>query len=564
MSPILSAIALGLAMWLAAPSVAVAQWWKEPPAGRLDQKLVDPGGDTAARLKWDDGYIEVKAGATADKAIALNAAHEVSLAEDAARAQAYAKLAEVIEGVSIDGVTVVKNAMVADQTVVQRVQGRIRGAVQVGQPSVRRLPDGSVWVEVVLGIRLRGAGSVTEAVAPWAASRPVDPYRRDADFRVGDVYTGLVIEASDTAFSPALAPMVVEEGSGKVVFAPQAVQIAALNQQGPLAYSPTLGEARRNPRVGQNPLIVRSITVPAGRRGDLVLSRRDAERVLAADRTGGFLAKGSVVVALGKESGELRAQPGRRYAVLVGVDEYPNGGVTPLTYAVRDANAVGQLLARFGADVTVLDNRKATRRDIVDTLGALRDRVRDEDTVVVFFSGHGATDAGPDGRPHYYLIPHDGSTADLQRTALVDDQLEELIGQLPARQVVVLLDACFSGGGTSVIRARGVTKPAGSAASPGRALIEATSGRVVLTASRPDEPAFEDDQRKGGLFSSFLVEGLAGAADVDGDGVVTALELYQFVSPRVRAYAQREYQVSQTPVLEVRGLSGEIVLAKRR
>ena len=555
-------IVLGLTLCLAAPSIAAAQWWKEPPAGRLDQKIIDPSGDTAARLKWDDGYIEVKAGATADKAIALNAAHEVSLAEDAARAQAYAKLAEVIEGVSIDGVTVVKNAMVADQTVVQRVQGRIRGAAQVGQPSVRRLADGSVWVEVVLGIRLRGTGSVTEAVAPWAASRPVEPYRRDPDFRVSDAYTGLIIEASDTAFSPALAPLVVEEGTGKVVFAPQAVQMTALNQQGALGYAPTLGEARRSPRVGQNPLIVRSITVAGGRRGDLVLSRRDAERVLAADRAGTFLAKGAVVVALGKQPGELRAQPGRRHAVVVGVDEYPNGGVTPLTYAVRDAQGLGQLLARFGADVTVLDNKKATRRAIVDALSALRDRVQDEDTVVLFFSGHGATDAGPDGRPHYYLIPHDGSMTDLARTALIDDQLEELIGQLPARQVVVLLDACFSGGGTGVIRARGVTKPATGPA-PARALIEATSGRVVLSASRPEEPAFEDDQRKGGLFTSFLVEGLAGAADFDGNGVVTALELYQFVSPRVREYAQREYQVSQTPVLEVRGLSGEIVLARR-
>ena len=560
----MKSILLGVALCLAAPSLASAQWWKEPPAGRLDQKLIDPSNDTAARLKWDDGYIEVKAGATADKAIALNAAHEVSLAEDAARAQAYAKLAEVVEGVSIDGVTVVKNAMVADQTVVQRVQGRIRGAVQVGQPSVRKLADGSVWVEVVLGIRLRGAGSVTEAVAPWAASRSVDPYRPDPDFRVSDVYTGLIIEASDTAFSPALAPQVVEEGSGKVVFAPRAVQIAALNQQGPVEYASTLGEARRSPRVGQNPLIVRSITASSGRKGDLVLSRRDAERVLAADRAGGFLAKGAVVVALGKQPGELRGQPGRRHAVLVGVDEYPNGGVAPLTYAVRDAQAVAKLLAGFGADVTVLDNRKATRRDIVEALSALRSRVRDEDTVVLFFSGHGATDVGPDGRPHYYLVPHDGSMTDLAHTALIDDQLEELIGQLPARQVVVLLDACFSGGGTGIIRARGVTRPASTSPPPGRALIEATSGRVVLSASRPDEPAFEDDQRKGGLFTSFLVEGLSGAADVDGDGVVTVLELYQFVSPRVRAYAQREYQVSQTPVLEVRGLSGEIVLARRR
>src|SRR5262249_28316536 len=198
------------------------------------------------------------------------------------------------------GTTIVKNAMVTDQTVVQRVQGRIRGAVQVGAPSVRADANGAVWVEVVLGIRLRGAGSVTEAVAPWIASRAVDPYRSDPDFRVTDTYTGLIIEASDTVFSPALAPLVVEDGTAKVVFGPQSVQLAALNQQGPVGYAPTLEEARRSRRVGQNPMIVRSIAGPGGRPGDLVISRRDAERLLAADRASGFLTKGAVVIALGK------------------------------------------------------------------------------------------------------------------------------------------------------------------------------------------------------------------------------------------------------------------------
>jgi len=96
-----------------------------------------------------------------------------------------------------------------------------------------------------------------------------------------------------------------------------------------------------------------------------------------------------------------------------------------------------------------------------------------------------------------------------------------------------------------------------------RPLIEASAGRVVISASRPDQAAFEDDQR-GGLFTSFILEGLRGPADLDGDGKVTVLELYQFVSPRVREYSRQHYQAEQTPVLEVRGLSGEIVMARRR
>jgi uncharacterized caspase-like protein len=114
-----------------------------------------------------------------------------------------------------------------------------------------------------------------------------------------------------------------------------------------------------------------------------------------------------------------------------------------------------------------------------------------------------------------------------------------------------------------VIRARGVDNPAVRPPATARPLIEASTGRVVISASRPDQPAFEDD-RRGGLFTSFLVEGLRGAADLDGDGKITALELYQFVSPRVREYSRQNYQAEQTPVLEVRSATGEIVLARRR
>ena len=172
------ALLLLLGIALAGPAPAAAQWWKDPPQSKLDQKIVSPAGDTAARLKWDDGYIEVKAGATADKALALNKPHERSLALDAARQLGYFQLAEIVEGVAIDGVTVVKQAMVADQTVRSTVQARIKGAVVVSQ-NVQDLPDGSVWAEVVMGLRLRGSGGVTDSIAAWAAARPADTFRAD-------------------------------------------------------------------------------------------------------------------------------------------------------------------------------------------------------------------------------------------------------------------------------------------------------------------------------------------------------------------------------------------------
>lgn len=575
-------LAVGLALGhVSSASPALAQWWKEPaPPSRLDQRAVAPSGESATRLKWDDGYVEVKAGATADTAIALNCAHEKNLALDAARQLAYMKLAEIVHGVRVDGTTVVKDAMVADQVVRTTVQGRIRGARVLGEQVVDPT-CGSVWAEVRMGLLLRGPGSLSEAIAPWAAAKSADAYAPDSRARVADRYTGLIVDGSDTGFSPALAPRVFEEGScDKVVFGPQTVQVAALSQQGPVGYASTMTDARDTGRAGANPLVVRAIPpeppdrpgLKCGRigKGDLVLSRKDADRVLAADRDGGFLARGAVVIVLGKDLRQLASERGRRHAVVVGINDYPqgvDGAFARLDFAARDARELASALVGRGGfardEVTLLVDGDATRARIIERLGALRARLREEDVVVIYFAGHGSVGLGADGRPHYYLVPRDGQMTKLAGTALVDDLLEELIGQLPSRQVVVMLDACYSGGGTGAIRARGQRSPSLTALPPPRPIVEAAAGRILMAASKPEQEAWEHPEKGGGLFTSYLVEGLAGAADRDGDGAVTALELFQFVSRHVPEYARRQIQVEQTPILEVRGLSGEIVLARR-
>lgn len=548
-----------------------AQWWKDPPpANRLDQRITDASGDTAGRLKWDDGYIEVKAGATNDPAITLNPAHARGLALDAARQLAYFKLAEIVEGVAVDGVTVVKNAMVDDQTIRTTVQARIKGARVLSQTATTQ-PNGSVWAEVVMGLLIKGPGSVVAPVASWAASKPVDPFPADRGFRVNDQYTGLVIDASDTKFSPALAPRVVEEGSAKVVFGPQLVQMSALSQQGAVGYAARMADARDGGRAGSNPLIVHAIADAGDRKGDLVISRKDADRILAADRASGFLAKGAVVVVIGKDFHEIATGPGKRHALVIGINDYKQGvpgALNKLDFAARDAEAVARTLSTrggFGAGaVTLLKDEDATRAKVIENLKSLRSRIGEDDVVLIYFSGHGSMGMGEDGKPHYYLIPQNGVLTDLNRTALLDDLLEELIGQLPSRQVVMILDACYSGGGGTAIRARGVKNPTLTTLPAPRPLIEPTAGRIFMAASKPEQVAWEDDQRKGGLFTSYVIEGLSGAADRDGRGVVTALDLYQFVSPRVREYARQEIKADQTPILEVRGLSGEVELARRR
>ena len=567
----LLALALAPAIVLVVPAPASAQqvdqWWKRKPDNRLEQRFAAPSGEREARIKWDGGFIEARAEAGADPAIARTKALARLHALRAARQLAYLELAERIEGVAIDGVTLVKNAMVVDQTVRSTVQAKIRGAVVVGE-SVTELSDGSVLAEVVVRLPLRGAGGITGSLTGFAASRPADPYRPNPAVTVSEPYTGVIVEASDSGFSLAAMGRLIEEGTGKLVYGPHMIQ-AAPRGEGPVGFAPAVDEARRSGRIGPNPLIVRAVGAGGATRGDLILSRNDAERVLAAERASGVLGKAAVVVVLGKERSELRAGSGRRHALVVGVSDYRQnvpGAFPRLTYAASDARALAGVLGRSAdgqGTVTVLQDRDATREKILEALVSLRGSVSEHDTLVLFFAGHGSIGRGDDGQSHYYLVPHDGQLTDLGTTALRDDRLEEALGNIPARQVVVILDACFSGGGAGLIRARGVTNPAAGAAPAAKGLIEASAGRVVISASKPDQVAWEDDQRRSGLLTSVLLDGLAGKADLNNDGAITAIELYQYALPLVRDYSRQHLPAEQTPVLEVRSLSDEIVLARR-
>jgi uncharacterized caspase-like protein len=81
-------------------------------------------------------------------------------------------------------------------------------------------------------------------------------------------------------------------------------------------------------------------------------------------------------------------------------------------------------------------------------------------------------------------------------------------------------------------------------------------GRVVLTASGPDQAAQESADFGHGVFTYYLLEGLNGAADLNGDGDIDVNEAYAYVSEKV-SQATRDRQI---PKLKEPDLVGQILL----
>ncbi|MEE9274400.1 MAG: caspase family protein, partial [bacterium] len=414
-----------IAAALASP--AHAQWWKkEREKSRLDEQVVHSGGRSAVRLKWDDGYIEVKALGTADPALVFSVVQGKAMAVEAARALAYAKLAEAVEGVSVDGVTLVKNALLQSQVVRTRVKAHIKNARVLSEKAMGDM-DRGFSAEVTLGMLLRGPGGLAGNVTPWAATRPVKPYKPDAAFRTHEKFTGVIVETSDTGFRPSLAPRILEEKTEKVIFGPHLVAKEILQKLGPVGYAARLDKGKAKKRVGKNPLIVQAIAASGKKKGDIVLVKKDADRLLAADREGKFLSQAAVMIVLSRPTKEIMRKPGKNYGVFVGIAKYPKTAGAEfgqLDFAAKDAQAMAALLStRTGYDssrIKVLVDRAATRQAIIDALRDLRGRVKEEDMVLLYFSAHGTTGKGEDGRSHYYMVPYDGRVEDIETSGVQD------------------------------------------------------------------------------------------------------------------------------------------------
>lgn len=101
----------------------------------------------------------------------------------------------------------------------------------------------------------------------------------------------------------------------------------------------------------------------------------------------------------------------------------------------------GVLQERFGFEVEKLVGTQATRQGILDALDRLSQTSAPNDAVFLFFAGHGYFD---EGRQQGYWLPAD-ATRDSRATWISNADLVDTLRALPARHVLLVSDACFSG-----------------------------------------------------------------------------------------------------------------------
>jgi hypothetical protein len=249
----------------------------------------------------------------------------------------------------------------------------------------------------------------------------------------------------------------------------------------------------------------------------------------------------------------------RGRALLVGVANYPSISRLPES-VLNDARDIAALLRspiRCGypeRNVELLLDRHATAERMRLGLQRLAKDARLDDTVVVFFSGHGLR-KGNGSDAEAYLLPFDCDLNDLKRTALSASEFTRLLAAIQSSRLVVLLDACHAAGAAYVKTADATPTFKLGLDDKTYEALGCGAGRVVMASSRADEKSCVLAGQKNSLFTTFLLEALDGTAPNRNDDVIRVLDVFHHISEHVPRKAQ------QHPILKAQDVENNFPIA---
>lgn len=262
-----------------------------------------------------------------------------------------------------------------------------------------------------------------------------------------------------------------------------------------------------------------------------------------------FLRQAALVAAALVSAGAAQA---RDHVLVMTISNYPQQPLPGVRHDARNALRMAQRLGYDTAQATVLKDSALSTAGLRQAMGQLAEQVALNDRVFVYYSGHGYS-ARRDNQCVQTLVAQDGG---LVGVAELHSQLEAV--KLRTRDVMVVLDACHSGGLADLAVTRSsrpnavvadIAAPAwrsklfaardGEACedpvnfsatwaavppAPGTRAAFPKNNFVFIAAANQREVALDDSER-GGLATVSLLDCLdEGVVDLDGSGQISPRE----------------------------------------
>ena len=232
--------------------------------------------------------------------------------------------------------------------------------------------------------------------------------------------------------------------------------------------------------------------------------------------------------------------------IVVGIEQYRR--VPSADFANRDASVfldygIRALGVPRGNVWLALDKEA----DSIEIIRAFRNwlptRVNKGKTdVYVFYSGHGLPS---DDGESLFLLPYEVDRELLERTAISQKEIVDAIQRTSPRSVTMFIDSCYSGqsrtGETLLASARPLAVKAKQSSFP--------SNFTVISASAPDQISSSSPELKHGIFSYYLMRGMEGEADANGDKQITVGEMQTYLAENVTRRAMGMNRTQQPQVV---------------
>ena len=197
--------------------------------------------------------------------------------------------------------------------------------------------------------------------------------------------------------------------------------------------------------------------------------------------------------------------PAKTFLVSVGINDYSSfpDKLSNLLLPINDAKGITNVYTGNGSvEYVLLTDKKASKSAIKQAMKKVYSLAGKDDQLVLFFSGHGYSGG---------VCVSDGK--------LPYDEIKAIMSHYPCKTKLLLIDACRAGGFRRI---------------PSKSRTDlSTTTALLFLASRDHESSIERKDMKNGFFTQYLINGLRGKADSNRDRLISAKELFDYVSERV-------------------------------
>jgi hypothetical protein len=302
------------------------------------------------------------------------------------------------------------------------------------------------------------------------------------------------------------------------------------------------------------------------------------------------IGKGSVPPTQGT-TGKPRQQ--ERVGVFIGIGQFQDKqAIHSLQCSDKDALEMEIALHKTAGLTRTfpLINKEATFRRIQQTICKdVADATRPGDLVLIYWSGHGGRcpsgDPNKSGELQDFLVPYDGRLGNgtdldsIRSSMVLDDTFARWIQALDGRKVVVILDACHSGGQIEgAAKSTKVDTVAKAIREHGKAVLVKNDtlnikkanfldgqdkrmkaigqkDAIVLTSSTGAQVSFERPDGKMSVMTYYLIEALEAVPSCDLE------QLFKYIQSKVPEYVAQQFPgTTQTPQLAPPSLTPPLTL----